>query len=174
MLRFKTDEGIEFPNCKRMKMKDIFVEIIDKKHPTMPVLSVQQGMGTILRDKSNRNINYNKTNLDSYKAMKKGDFIIHLRSFEGGLECSNYDGISSPAYKILRTNKLIPEAYKGYFRTYNFIEGKLSAAVVGIREWYCALRSGGYHGGRRQLYCRISLCYLRGKRNSGSYGGRCG
>lgn len=28
MLRFKTDEGIEFPNCKRMKMKDIFVEII--------------------------------------------------------------------------------------------------------------------------------------------------
>ena len=101
MLRFKTDEGIEFPNCKRMKMKDIFVEIIDKKHPTMPVLSVQQGMGTILRDKSNRNINYNKTNLDSYKAMKKGDFIIHLRSFEGGLECSNYDGISSPAYKIL-------------------------------------------------------------------------
>lgn len=70
MLRFKTDEGIEFPNCKRMKMKDIFVEIIDKKHPTMPVLSVQQGMGTILRDKSNRNINYNKTNLDSYKAMK--------------------------------------------------------------------------------------------------------
>lgn len=43
MLRFKTDEGIEFPNCKRMKMKDIFVEIIDKKHPTMPVLSVQQG-----------------------------------------------------------------------------------------------------------------------------------
>lgn len=134
MLRFKTDEGIEFPNCKRMKMKDIFVEIIDKKHPTMPVLSVQQGMGTILRDKSNRNINYNKTNLDSYKAMKKGDFIIHLRSFEGGLECSNYDGISSPAYKILRTNKLIPEAYKGYFRTYNFIEGKLSAAVVGIRD----------------------------------------
>ena len=91
-------------------------------------------MGTILRDKSNRNINYNKTNLDSYKAMKKGDFIIHLRSFEGGLECSNYDGISSPAYKILRTNKLIPEAYKGYFRTYNFIEGKLSAAVVGIRD----------------------------------------
>lgn len=95
---------------------------------------VEHMMGTILRDKSNRNINYNKTNLDSYKAMKKGDFIIHLRSFEGGLECSNYDGISSPAYKILRTNKLIPEAYKGYFRTYNFIEGKLSAAVVGIRD----------------------------------------
>ena len=37
MLRFKTDEGIEFPNCKRMKMKDIFVEIIDKKHPTIVV-----------------------------------------------------------------------------------------------------------------------------------------
>ena len=34
----------------------------------------------------------------------------------------------------MRTNKLIPEAYKGYFRTYNFIEGKLSAAVVGIRD----------------------------------------
>lgn len=52
----------------------------------------------------------------NYKAMKKGDFIIHLRTFEGGLECAILDEISSSAYKIFRTDKLIPDAYKAYLR----------------------------------------------------------
>lgn len=133
-IRFKKDDGTDFPKYQRMKMSDIFTEIIDKNHPDMPVLSILQGTGTVLRDESGRNIGYDRTNLNGYKAMQKGDFIIHLRSFEGGLECSNHDGISSPAYRILRTDILLPEAYRSYFRTYNFIEGKLAIAVVGIRD----------------------------------------
>lgn len=133
-LRFKANDGNEFPEYKQLKMKDVFEEVIDKNHPDMNVLSIQQGTGTVLRQESNRNLNYDKANLKNYKAMKPGDFIIHLRSFEGGLEYSNHDGISSPAYKILRTKTLIPDAYKGYFRSSKFIEGKLSAAVVGIRD----------------------------------------
>ena len=133
-VRFKREDGSDFPDWERMSMSDIFKEIIDKNHPEMPVLSILQGVGTVLRDESDRNILYDKSNLKGYKAMKKDDFIIHLRTFEGGLECSNHDGISSPAYKILRTDKLVPTAYRAYFRSHDFIERKLSVAVTGIRD----------------------------------------
>ena len=100
----------------------------------LPVLSILQGKGTVYRDNSDRNIMYNKKSTGNYKAMRKGDFIIHLRTFEGGLEYATLDGISSPAYKILRTDKLIPEAYKAYFRSKQFIEGRLAIAVTGVRD----------------------------------------
>ncbi|MCD2492475.1 restriction endonuclease subunit S [Lacrimispora sp. NSJ-141] len=134
MLRFKADNGPDFPDWEEKTLGKVFTEIKEKNHPELPVLSVQQGVGTVLRDSSERRITYDKGNLKNYKAMKKGDFIIHLRSFEGGLECSNHDGISSPAYRILRPNVLISDAFRDYFRSYAFIEGKLSESVVGIRD----------------------------------------
>ncbi len=129
-LRFPGFEG----EWEEKSMDKIFNEIIEKNRPDLPVLSIQQGVGTVLRDSSDRRISYDKTNLNSYKVMNKGDFIIHLRSFEGGLECSKHQGISSPAYKVLRSKCLVSEAYEDYFRSYNFIQGKLSIAVTGIRD----------------------------------------
>ena len=99
-LRFPGFEG----EWKEKSMSDIFSEIVKKNHPELPVLSILQGTGTVLRDSSERRISYDRSNLNNYKVIDKGDFIIHLRSFEGGLECSNYYGISSPAYRILRSN----------------------------------------------------------------------
>lgn len=132
--RFRRDDGTEYPAWNYLPMDKVFTEIIDKNHPDLPVLSVQQGVGTILRDKSDRRIEYDKKNLSGYKAMKPGDFIIHLRTFEGGLECANHEGISSPAYRILRSNIINSTVYRYYFRSYDFIVGKLSVAVVGIRD----------------------------------------
>lgn len=134
MLRFKADDGSEFPAWEEKTLGEVFAEIKEKNRSELPVLSVQQGAGTVLRDSSERRIAYNKNSLNNYKAMRKGDFIIHLRSFEGGLECSNHDGISSPAYHILRSNMILSDAFKDYFRSYAFIKGKLSDAVVGIRD----------------------------------------
>ena len=133
-VRFKRDDGRGYPEWKTIPMSEVFTEISEKNHPEMPVLSVQQGVGTVLRDSSDRNILYDKSNLKNYKAMKKDDYIIHLRSFEGGLECSNYDGISSPAYRILRSQAILPAAYRDYFRSYDFIHNKLAVSVVGIRD----------------------------------------
>ncbi len=133
-LRFKRDDGSEFPEWEDCTMRKVFTEISEKNHPEMKVLSIQQGVGTVLRDESERRVGYDKSNLAGYKAMQKGDFIIHLRSFEGGLECANQEGISSPAYRILRSNMIEPALYRNYFRSYNFIVGKLSQAVVGIRD----------------------------------------
>lgn len=133
-VRFKQEGGTSFPAWETVPMSEVFTEISEKNHPEMPVLSVQQGVGTVLRDSSDRNIIYDKSNLKNYKVMKKNDFIIHLRSFEGGLEYSNYDGISSPAYRILRPKAILPATFRDYFRSYDFIHNKLSVAVVGIRD----------------------------------------
>ena len=133
-LRFKADDGSDFPDWEEKTLGEVFIEIKEKNRSELPVLSVQQGVGTVLRDSSERRIAYNKNSLNNYKAMRKGDFIIHLRSFEGGLECSNHDGISSPAYRILRSNEILSDAFKDYFRSYTFIKGKLSDSVVGIRD----------------------------------------
>ncbi|CEO88533.1 hypothetical protein SSCH_2010001 [Syntrophaceticus schinkii] len=35
------------------------------------------------------------------KLVKKGDFVISLRSFQGGIEYAYYQGIISPAYTIM-------------------------------------------------------------------------
>ena len=133
-VRFKADDGSEFPDWEEKTLGEVFTEIKEKNRSELPVLSVQQGAGTVLRDSSERRIAYNKNSLNNYKAMRQGEIIIHLRSFEGGLECSNHDGISSPAYHILRSNMILSDAFKDYFRSYAFIKGKLSDAVVGIRD----------------------------------------
>lgn len=133
-LRFRAEDGTEYPEWEEMMLGDVFTEIVDKNHPELPVLSILQGTGTVLRDSLDRRIMYDKQNLAGYKAMKKGDFIIHLRSFEGGLECANQDGISSPAYHILRSTRLNDVVYRVYFRSSRFISGKLAMAVVGIRD----------------------------------------
>lgn len=133
-IRFKDDDGNEFPEWETLTLKDVFKEVSNKNHPELPVLSVAQGIGTVLRDESERRIMYDKSKLAGYKVVSKNDFIVHLRTFEGGLECSNHNGITSPAYRILRTDLLIADAFKYYFRSKQFIEQKLAIAVTGIRD----------------------------------------
>ena len=130
---------LRFPNFiekwTRFEAENIFKNITDKNHPTDTVLTIQQGRGTLPRDLSGRNILYDNTNTKNYKRVQFGDFIIHLRSFEGGLEMANEQGIVSPAYTILRYIKPIAFGfYKAYFRTNEFINHILSKSVEGIRD----------------------------------------
>ena len=117
------------------KAEDLFKNIVDKNHPTETVLTIIQGKGTLPREQAGRNIHYDDASLSNYKKVEKGDFIIHLRSFEGGLEMANEDGIVSPAYTILRCKK--PHSslfYEAYFHTDEFINHILSKSVEGIRD----------------------------------------
>ena len=118
-----------------LKAEELFQNITDKKHENEIVLTIVQGKGTLPREKSGRNIHYDNASLTSYKKVEKGDFIIHLRSFEGGLEMANERGIVSPAYTILRCIK--PHSslfYESYFHTDEFINHVLAKAVEGIRD----------------------------------------
>ena len=117
------------------KAEELFKNVADKNHPTETVLTIIQGKGTLPRERAGRNIHYDDASLANYKKVEQGDFIIHLRSFEGGLEMANEDGIVSPAYTILRCKK--PHSsffYEAYFHTDEFINHILSKSVEGIRD----------------------------------------
>ncbi|WP_449126084.1 restriction endonuclease subunit S [Staphylococcus chromogenes] len=80
-------------------------------------------------------IKYDKKNLSNYKRTLPNDFIISLRSFQGGFELNTIEGIVSPAYTVLRgEEKLVqPKFFKQYFKSIRFIK-KLDSMIYGIRD----------------------------------------
>ena len=117
------------------KAEELFQNITDRNHPDETVLTIIQGKGTLPREQAGRNIHYDDASLSNNKKVEQGDFIIHLRSFEGGLEMANEAGIVSPAYTILRCKR--PHSslfYDAYFHTDEFINHNLSKSVEGIRD----------------------------------------
>ena len=129
-IRFKGYEE----DWEQRKLGDIFEEYSEKKHSELPALTIIQGKGTIKREESDRNLMYDKSKLDGYKMVRKNDFIVHLRSFEGGLEKASSDGIISPAYHTFHGKNIDSRFYYPYFRSYEFIKRKLIAHVYGIRD----------------------------------------
>ena len=119
---------------EQRKLGEVFREYSEKNHPEFPALTIIQGGGTVLRDESDRNLQYDKSSLYGYKMVCKDDFIVHLRSFEGGLEKSNHDGLVSPAYHTFHGDNVDSRFYYPYFRSYEFIKDKLVPHVYGIRD----------------------------------------
>ena len=119
---------------EQRKFGDVFKEYSEKGHTELPALAIIQGGGTVKRENSDRNLMYDKTNLSGYKMVRKDDFIVHLRSFEGGLEKSSLDGIISPAYHTFHSDIVDSRFYYPYFRSYEFIKHKLVSHVYGIRD----------------------------------------
>lgn len=119
---------------ERRKLRDVFEEYSERNHLELPVLTIIQGGGTVRRDKSDRNILYDKASLASYKLVRKGDFILHLRSFEGGLERATCDGIISPAYRTFHGIEADSRFYYSFFRSFEFINKKLVPHIYGIRD----------------------------------------
>lgn len=115
-------------------MGDIFKEYSEKDHEELPALMIIQGGGTMSRDESDRSLLYDKANLANYKMVKEGDFIVHLRSFEGGLEKATNTGIISPAYHTLHGENTDSRFYYSYFRSKKFIDVDLKPHVYGIRD----------------------------------------
>ena len=119
---------------EQRKLGDVFEEYSEKKHEELPPLTIIQGGGTILREESDRALQYDKNSLSGYKMVKKNDFIVHLRSFEGGLEKANSDGIISPAYHTFHGDNTDSRFYYPFFRSRRFIDVLLKPHVYGIRD----------------------------------------
>ena len=119
---------------EQRKLGEVFEEYSEKKHEELPPLTIIQGGGTILREESDRALQYDKNSLSGYKMVKNNDFIVHLRSFEGGLEKANSDGIISPAYHTFHGDNTDSRFYYPFFRSRRFIDVLLKPHVYGIRD----------------------------------------
>ena len=119
---------------EQRKLGEIFKEYSEKGHTELPTLTIIQGAGTVKREDSDRNLMYDEANLSNYKMVRKDDFIVHLRSFEGGLEKASLNGIISPAYHTFHSDEADSRFYYPYFRSFEFIKHKLVPHVYGIRD----------------------------------------
>ena len=121
---------------EKRKAKNIFKSVSDKNHPDLPVLSASQEKGMILRSENGIDIKYDKTSTKTYKQVLPGQFVIHLRSFQGGFAYSNVEGITSPAYTILDfidKGNQFPVFWKDILTSRDFIK-RLETVTYGIRD----------------------------------------
>lgn len=112
-------------------------EVINERNKQMEysnILAASQEKGMVNRDDLNLDIQFERSNIDIYKIVRKGDYVIHLRSFQGGFAFSNMTGVCSPAYTILRPSTLLEYGYLSYyFKSYRFIKS-LIIVTYGIRD----------------------------------------
>lgn len=139
----KTDERREKINWigyiprhwQKRKFQYLFKERSEKNHPEEPVLCATQSRGVIPQSMYENRVVVVNTGFEGLKFVKKGDFVISLRSFQGGIEYAYYQGIISAAYTILYINT--KDLYSNYvrllFKSVPFI-GLLQTCVTGIRE----------------------------------------
>lgn len=114
----------------------LFTEVVEKGYPDLPVLSATQDRGMVFRDETGKQIYHNKENEVGYKRVIPGQFVIHLRSFQGGFAHSAFEGITSPAYTVF--GFLNSEQHDSYFWKYIFSSEafikRLEIVTYGIRD----------------------------------------
>jgi type I restriction enzyme S subunit len=114
--------------------KDIFGPVSERNRPDLPLLAVMQDIGVVRRDELDRRVAMPDGDGSTYKVVQSGDFVISLRSFEGGLEYSCIEGLVSPAYTVLRPKMDIDARYyRHFFKSKSFV-GRLDRLVFGIRD----------------------------------------
>lgn len=116
------------------KTKYLFRERSEKGHPHEPLLAATQTRGVVRKELYENRTVLALKDLHLLKLVRCGDFVISLRSFQGGIEYAHEQGIISPAYTVLRP---LEDAHPGYFaalfKSQPFIQN-LSLFITGIRQ----------------------------------------
>jgi len=140
----KEQKGINVPNLRFKEEKWISVKNYqlfsiasekNKNNLVVNVLSASQEKGMIPRNEIGIDISFDKNSISNYKIVNIGDYVVHLRSFQGGFAFSKQEGICSPAYTILRPNLkyLSSSFFESYFTSQKFINS-LKLVTYGIRD----------------------------------------
>jgi type I restriction enzyme S subunit len=135
VIRFKDDNGKDFPEWEERKAGDIFENYVNKNHNgDLPLLAVTQDKGVVYRDELDLKIHSSEEGIKNYKIIEPNNFVISLRSFQGGIEHSKIKGISSPAYTVLKNKiQINTDFYRILFKKESFIN-KLNSLIYGIRD----------------------------------------
>ena len=131
-VRFKGFYGL----WEKMSASELFTSYVDKGHPELPVLSATQDAGMVIRNEIGKSVFHETANEVGYKRVLPGQFVIHLRSFQGGFAHSTLEGITSPAYTVFGFKE--PENHDDYFWKYVFMSKqfikRLETVTYGIRD----------------------------------------
>ena len=140
MAREYKDSGIEWigqipKEWKVARAKSIFSQRSSKGNTTEVLLSATQKQGMLPQYMLEGVVQTNaNTDLQTFKTVHQKDYVISLRSFQGGFEMSNYEGVCSPAYQVFYNKVPISHQYFWLlFKSYGFID-KINSLTVGIRE----------------------------------------
>ncbi|AOR24142.1 restriction endonuclease subunit S [Clostridium taeniosporum] len=121
-----------------IKSSRLTKEISIKNNVGSELLAVTQDRGVVYKRDCEQNYVSPAGDLSALKLVRNGDFVISLRSFQGGIEFSEIEGIVSPAYNVFCLRKEYSSYeykmyYKYLFKTKIFIS-VLNTLVSGIRD----------------------------------------
>ena len=139
-MREMKDSGIEWigqipERWQLRRAKTLFTQRNSKGNKVEVLLSPTQKYGVVPQSQLEGVVQVKEdTDLQMFKTIHKGDFVISLRSFQGGFEYSLYEGVCSPAYQVFYPITPICDLYYRYlFKSQSFIS-KMNNLTVGIRE----------------------------------------
>lgn len=127
----------------------IFQERIERGHINEELLSVTIGKGVIKQTDVDIKKDSSNEDKSKYKLIKVGDIAYNkMRMWQGALGYSDYQGISSPAYVILKPKmKINPRYFHYMFRTsfytnyskrfsYGIVDDQLSLRYTDFKRMY--------------------------------------
>ena len=119
---------------RMQRVKSLLGERNERGHPSEPLLAATQSQGVVLKEKYDSRTVLPSNEVDQFKLVREGDFVISLRSFQGGIEYTYDQGIISPAYTVIYPyNPLTRDYFARLFKSRPFVQN-LATCVTGIRE----------------------------------------
>lgn len=117
------------------KGKNLFRLRVSKGNNNAILLAATQKFGMIPQTQVEGVVQVRQnTDLNTFRTVHKNDYVISLRSFQGGFEMSEYEGVCSPAYQVFYSKTPCCNYFFKYlFKSYGFIS-QINAFTLGIRE----------------------------------------
>ena len=136
--KVKSTEAIWLPQIPEhwelVKVRHLFKESTFKGFPNETLLVASQEHGVVSKEAYGKRTVEATKDLHNLKLVEQGDFVISLRSFQGGIEVAHERGIISPAYTVMKeTRPLDKRFFKNLFKSPPFIS-LMTLCVKGIRE----------------------------------------
>ena len=116
------------------RTKTLLKQRTEKGHPNEPLLAATQTKGVVRKDQYENRTVLAMKDLHLLKLVRVADFVISLRSFQGGIEYARERGIISPAYTVLFPVQADHHGFLAHlFKSAPYVE-TLSLFVTGIRQ----------------------------------------